>query len=381
MKMWTIIPRDPLIFRDGKPFKADAGARAKSLPFPFPSTLVGAARTLAGRNAKTGVFDTNQIKELLEKKIRGPLLVEFGKEKASLLFPAPADALILKKDDEKEARRIQLVPSKLHEGEATDLEDLSVIVPTETAKEKPHRKAPRFWNTETFITWLKAPQNNDVTLSDLGHNGPVAESRMHVQIDKETGTAQDGALFQTSGLEFARLVASDIKEEKQDPILSDLKEFGLAIESDADLREELGFLGGERRIAQWQESDLKLPACPAEIKKSIQEHKSCRLVLLTPAYFENGYLPEWLKDEYKLEVAAVALPRYQVVSGWDYKKNENKPTRRLVPAGSVYFLKNIKNAEKFIEDVWMHNISHEEQDRLDGFGLAALGVWSYGGEA
>ena len=102
MSIWTIIPRDPLIFRDGKPFKADAGARAKSLPFPFPSTLVGAVRTLAGTDVKTGIFDKSKIKDLLEKEIHGPLLIEFGGEKPSFLFPAPADALLLKKEGQEE---------------------------------------------------------------------------------------------------------------------------------------------------------------------------------------------------------------------------------------------------------------------------------------
>lgn len=390
MSMWTIIPRDPLIFRDGKPFKADAGARAKSLPFPFPSTVIGAARSLAGRDAQTGVFDKSQIKELLGKKLYGPLLVEFGEKETNFLFPAPADALLLKKEDQKDlspkeekARLIQLSPAALREGEETDLEDLQIISPTEVAKAKPHHKAPRYWTKDDFFRWLEKPQNDDVVLSKLGHNGPVAESRMHVQIDAGTGTALDGALFQTSGLEFTQLV----KDEKEIyPVLSKAKELGLAIESDADLREELGFLGGERRVAQWQKSDLKLPECPSKISKAITKQGSCRLVLLTPAYFENGHLPQWLREQYGAEVIAAAVPRYQVVSGWNYKENVNKPTRRLVPAGSVYFLKIGKDTKKFVDEVWMQNISDDDenatnQNRLDGFGLAALGTWSNGGEA
>ncbi|MFZ2521089.1 MAG: type III-B CRISPR module-associated Cmr3 family protein, partial [Anaerolineae bacterium] len=31
MKTWLIEPRDPLIFRDGRPFSASPGARAKTL--------------------------------------------------------------------------------------------------------------------------------------------------------------------------------------------------------------------------------------------------------------------------------------------------------------------------------------------------------------
>jgi CRISPR-associated protein Cmr3 len=379
MSMWTITPRDPLIFRDGKPFKADAGARAKSLPFPFPSTLIGAVRTLAGTDPKTGKFDTTQIEKLLKKKIRGPLLVELDDEEKNYLFPAPADALLLKNGAEEKARLLQLSPKKVNDNEATDLEGLNIIIPTETAKEKPHHKAPHYWKKDVFFNWLKKPQNVDVELKEVGHDGPVAESRMHVQIEASTGTALDGALFQTSGLEFTQLHK---KEEDIYPALSKSKRLGLIIETDADLREELGFLGGERRVAQWQKSSLELPECPPEVKEEIGQEGTCRLILLTPAYFKKGYIPTWLKNEYDIEIIAAAVPRYQVVSGWDYAIHKPKPIRRLVPAGSVYFLKIGKNIEGFIDAVWMQNISDEEQNRLDGFGLAALGTWSNnGGEA
>ncbi len=77
------------------------------------------------------------------------------------------------------------------------------------------------------------------------------------------------------------------------------------------------------------------------------------------------------------------MPRYQTISGWDYaavnadgKRGAPKPTRRLVPAGSVYFL-NLENAnvEKFIEEVWLKAVSDDEQSRKDGFGIALLGAW------
>ncbi len=306
MSIWTIIPRDPLIFRDGKPFKADAGARAKSLSFPFPSTLVGAVRTLAGTDVKTGIFDKSKIKDLLEKEIHGPLLIEFGGEKPSFLFPAPADALLLKKEGQEEARLLQLSPKKLNDNEATDLEGLNVIVPTEAAKEKPHRKAPHYWNEDVFFNWLKKPRNADVELKKMGHDGPIAESRMHVQIEASTGTALDGALFQTSGLEFTQLHK---KEEDIYPALSESKRLGLAIETDADLREELGFLGGERRVAQWKKSSLELPKCPPDVKKEITQQSTCRLILLTPAYFQEGYLPKWLKVKHDIGIIAAAVPR------------------------------------------------------------------------
>ena len=374
MALWTINPRDPLIFRDGKPFNADAGARAKSLPFPFPSTIIGAVRTLAGTDPKTGKFDTAQIEELLKKKIYGPLLIELGDEEQNYLFPAPADALLLKHTTEEEkARLIELSPMMLKEGEKTDLdEELAVIAPSEPTKEKPHRKAPHYWKEDVFLSWLKNPVNRDVELEKMGHDGPVIESRMHVQIDANTGTGDDSALFQTSGLEFTHLLRD---EKEKYPSLSKTKMLALAIETDADLNKGMGFLGGERRVAQWEKSSLELPKYPPEVKKEISQQGACRLILLTPAYFEKGYIPTWLKAEYDLEIIAAAVPRYQVVSGWDYKLNKPKPTRRLVPAGSVYFLKIGKDIQNFIDTVWMYNISDGDQNRLDGFGLAVLGSW------
>ena len=44
MKLWKINPRDPLIFRDGRPFHADASVKASTMAFPYPSTIAGAVR-------------------------------------------------------------------------------------------------------------------------------------------------------------------------------------------------------------------------------------------------------------------------------------------------------------------------------------------------
>ena len=65
MSLWIIEPRDPLVFGDGKPFSAVPGSRAKSLPFPHPSTVAGAMRTRSGTDPK-GRFDSRRIDELLD---------------------------------------------------------------------------------------------------------------------------------------------------------------------------------------------------------------------------------------------------------------------------------------------------------------------------
>ena len=59
MGNWLIEPIDPLIVRDGRPFGPTPGARARTLPFPFPQTIAGAVRTRDGLDAN-GRFDRTQ---------------------------------------------------------------------------------------------------------------------------------------------------------------------------------------------------------------------------------------------------------------------------------------------------------------------------------
>jgi CRISPR-associated protein Cmr3 len=110
--------------------------------------------------------------------------------------------------------------------------------------------------------------------------------------------------------------------------------------------------------------------CPKEIKSKIDKH--CRLMLLTPAYFEDVFSNPNRSD---FEVKAIACNRYQTVSGWDFENNQPKPTRRLLPAGSVLFVEIKSDVEAFIQNTWMRCIGDNEQAKKDGFGLCVLGTW------
>src|SRR5207302_2642511 len=139
---------------------------------------------------------------------------------------------------------------------------------------------------------------------------------------------------------------------------------------------------GERRIISWRKSSKDLPSCPPELEQAIVEKKACRILLLTPACFKQGYRPSWLlSDLYgvKPKLEAITTQRPQVVSGWDLDLKKPKPSRRLVPAGTVLFLK-LEGSEAAIGDwvkrMWMQCVSDEPQDQMDGFGLIVLGTWS-----
>ena len=379
MKTWIIEPHDPLIFRDGRPFHATPGARARTLPFPYPSTLVGATRTRAGWTERG--FDTSRIDELRQLRVRGPFLVALSPDGdlQEWLFPAPADALLLK-TSKGDVRRVWLQPVQFPEGVYLDMpQGLHPVSANPATKEKPFKSAPRFWTWRTLEAWLSQPRPKDdgVIPTELGLEGLPTEERMHVRIDTSTGTAKEEFLFQTVGLSFIQT----LRGNNGHAALGEARFYGLALETDASLLSGPDFLGGERRIVYWRSASEASPTCPDAIRKHIVEFGFARLMLATPAYFERGFLPEWFLKQFSdltVTVMAAALARPVAISGWDMEKKQPKASRRLVPAGSVYFLKLEGSSDArsvFVNKFWLQAISDSAQDRRDGFGLALLGAW------
>ncbi len=385
--IWIIEPHDPLIVRDGRPFGPDPSARAVSLSFPFPSTTTGGVRTRAGLKAD-GVFDTSQIERVKQIKVRGPLLVQLAQSEDKIeqwLVPAPADALLLESKKKGQVLCKRLVPLKIYEGAETvstnDGIPLMLVGPVQSDRHKPSKEAPPYWRWDAFQEWLVAPSDHEQPLVTLGNSGPGQEHRLHVSMNPETWTAKEGALFETSGLEFTS------PGRDYETRLSRARRLALAVV--VDRREAPGIvaglarLGGERRMVSWRRSNSDLPECPPKLLTAIIKQKACRVLLLTPACFEEGYRPRWLvepRDGVQPSLQAIAIQRPQVVSGWRLEHPAGpKPTRRLAPAGTVLFLSltgDDKAIETWVKGIWIQCVSDDEQDRNDGFGLAVLGSWS-----
>lgn len=403
MTVWLIEPRDPLIVRDGRPFGNNPGARAVSLPFPFPSTTTGAVRTRAGSD-ETGRFDKRKIEGIKTLPVRGPIMVDTGRGQeggAQWLFPAPQDSLILQPQRTGDSIRLRrLAPISLPPGAVTDLtegnEESWLVGLASASGGKPYKEPPFFWYWSQMAQWLLAPADRDLTkqsVQEMGVGTLSRSVRSHVRLTEKL-TADDGALFQTVGLEFHQISSAE-KDESQQPNdsaryqfplqeikpLEQAKDLALSVATDRELRDGVGTLGGERRLAHWQQSSAGWPQCPERIVSQIVADRACRLILATPALFDEGYRPAWILQEsgVRATVKAAAVSRPTVVSGWDYEKKSPKPTRRLAPAGSVYFLKlegSDSQIEQFVRDHWLQNVSDQEQDRFDGFGLALFGTWS-----
>ena len=390
MTTWIIEPRDPLIVRDGRPFGPNPGARAHSLPFPFPSTIVGAVRSRHGQHHNGGIFPSgNQavIQQVLGLHSRGPLLVSLDEqgEIADWLLPAPGDALLLPaKGDSQQVIRRQLVPLMLPVGAQAETDD--DLIPVGIAPylpDKPASKPPQFWSwTNAYQQWLIHPAVDVVKPEALGHDGPVRENRMHVNIEPGSQTAREGYLFLTSGLEFKRPHADHNNS------LKPAHRLALALETDAQMGTGFAPMGGERRLMYWRQSKSPLPQLPAGLADAIVHTGHCRLLLVTPGYFRNGSRPDWLmqaRHGVQPTLVAAVLRSSEVVSGWDFVMGSPKPSRRLAPAGTVFFLKldgTPDTIRTWVEKMWLQAVSDDhdqgspDQNRLDGFGLAVLGSWT-----
>lgn len=402
MTVWIIEPHDPIIVRDGRPFNLTPGIHATSLAFPFPSTTTGGIRSRAG--LVNGTFAKSKIPIVKEIRVRGPLLAKIhvgeNHEIEECFAPVPADALLypVSSESEKKFHCKQLLPLDFPAELNSNLNKVTINGVTVSLSlvglpgsnhdtSKPAKDAPLFWRWSFFENWLLHPLREiTIAQTDLGHRGPVREQRMHVSIAADRLAANEGALFGTSGLEFTYSA-----EHK----FHDAQRLALAVAVDSTnteashllqtMGEGVAGFGGERRMVSWRKSTKEFPPCPEGLKTAVAQNKACRIVLLTPAYFEHGYYPQTLcqpKEGVTPQLRAIAIQRPQVVSGWDLALPGPKPTRRLAPAGTVIFL-SLKGEDKdikaWVETMWMQCVSDKgqnDQDNKDGFGLAVIGTWS-----
>lgn len=191
-----IEPRDPLIVRDGRPFGNTPGARARSQPFPLPQTLAGAYR--ARRGMLEGLSFPEDADRVRAWEVRGPLLTEEREGSWRIFVPRPLDALRIGHTV------YPLRPLKTPEGAGTNLPGGLELVglADPSLRDKPTPLKP-FWSWASFERWLLGASPSELEgFSPEEHPGPVPEARTHVSLDPDRGSAREGFLFQTSGLEF-----------------------------------------------------------------------------------------------------------------------------------------------------------------------------------
>lgn len=366
-----IEPNDVLMFRDGKPFSGGDDHYAKSIFPPSPSTFYGAIRSkiLSERYPQYESFKEGNIPEGIKEIIGTSLLpgsltitnILIARQENRVIqpiFPTPKDIVKLKgvfetnlfilKPEEKLKNRIKTnLPSLLHS-------------PLWLETEKPIEEISGFLTKEMFENYLNGGIPEKIIKSDDLYQ---KEERVGIMKDRIRKAAATGALYSVEYIRLNEGVGFILE-------LGGIKDFP---------NEGLLRLGGDHRSAFYKETNFSMPDTET-VKQIIEDSKRFKIILLTPAIFSNGWIPDWVDEKtgkwkidgliLKLVSAAVGKPVY--IGGFDLVKGMPKNMKKQVPAGSVYYFEVQEgNINGIFNTFWLKSISSEKQN--EGFGISIIG--------
>jgi CRISPR-associated protein Cmr3 len=342
-----LAPEDVWMFRDGRPFDAASSHRARSLFPPYPSVLQGVIRShhLVVNNLNFNDRSKemkDEIKKLVGNatdykslQMRGPFVATYKDSKLTRYFPRPADWFPVKGEEEK----IHALTPQARNGTFTSGDDgegkyflPQIFFPPDDYK--PGKKEWGEWLTyEDLKEYLKGNAVTPVASDKLF----LRESRVGIQIKAGSRAVEQGMLYEA---EFVR----------------PLEDVGLYLEVNGYQGwKETGMIkiGGESHAARYRQltEAVEWMELPQTIKGRF------KVYFATPAYFKNGWQPSnWSQFlGVELKPVAVALKGYETIGGFDYAAHGDKPSRRYVPAGSVYHFdtadKEIKITAPFTEEM------------------------------
>ncbi len=114
------------------------------------------------------------------------------------------------------------------------------------------------------------------------------------------------------------------------------------------------------------------------------------MILATPGLFSRGWLPPGVDpstrrlvgDGVIAEVVAAAVPRHELISGWDLANHAPKPARKVAPAGSCYWFRVLEGDTAGLASLRQHGLWPMLEDnseytarRREGFNRVWFGAW------
>lgn len=411
----ALVPRDGFFVKDGRGWQTSA--RKSVFDWPWPTTIRGALTTVSGKIAERKGNSRFRPEEWLKHQAGIAIGATVALRrmlpdgKWSAMWPVPADTLWLEKPAdtlwlEKKDEVLRLQPTKpptstlgretpagMPDGYAEAREAL--WGPLVDSKAKPLGR-PRWWDDATLATWLAG--GSVVARPEDRQPGMSLRLQAHVGINSETLTGDDGILFAHDVIETLERVPRD-----GECGAGKIAEWAIGVEVVWPVQSppEIARLGSDSRIA-WIEKADNLFEMPPDLREAFgKSSKGLRLVVMTPASFSYGWLPdgfaptqehgEWVfrgrltpshgapsAAIYRTDLVlrAALVPRPTHISGWDVAANAPKPTSRLVPPGAVYFFERADNREFTADDaeaLWLAALGGRTNE---GFGRVVPGIWN-----
>jgi CRISPR-associated protein Cmr3 len=370
-----IEPLDVLALRGNKLF-GDAGSYGDSLVPPWPSVAAGAIRsTILARDGDPAAFAQGRWTHptLGTPSTPGPFtvtafhLARLRGRRAEPLFAPPADLLIERDAGEHVVRRMR--PTALATGLASSSPLCSLPVLAQKERKKP---GTGFWLTASG--WRAYLGAAGIAADHLVERERLwqRDTRVGIGLTPATRHVETGKLFSTDTIAFLPEVGFLARVA------------GAELAGDGVLR-----FGGDGHGARMRIVETEWPQPDFE---AIAGERRARLVLTTPGVFADGWLPTGISrasdDSFRFDLHGVsarlvcaAVPRAEVVSGFDLASWRPKPALRAVPAGSVYWLDEIEGtaaALRKLADIGLWPAEqYKDSRRAEGFNrltLAAYGM-------
>ncbi|PZP50211.1 MAG: hypothetical protein DI596_15235, partial [Azospira oryzae] len=364
-------PLDVLFLRGNKLF-GDPGSYGEALIPPWPSAAAGALRSRllvdAGHDLAAFAGSENAHPELGTPQKPGSFTVtafHLARRdrggRVEILVAPPADLVIVEPDDGKADRGRKPVVRRLHPSRLAAGLASSYTLPLTPVLAEPTRSKPAggYWLTQAG--WAKYLKGETPAADDLVDSSALwsLDHRVGVGLEATTRRAADGRLFTVQAVAPIERHHPISKDEERRPVQAGY-DVGFWVEVKGATPPTSGMvrLGGDGRAAAIQAVDFAPPYPDYEM---LARNQRCRLVLTTPGLFPStrsegetpraraGWLPTGARPEEKREdgairfelagvagwIVAAAVPRAEVVSGWDLANWQPKPALRAAPAGSV----------------------------------------------
>ena len=353
-----IEPIDTLFLRGNRLF-GDPGSFGDALVPPWPSVAAGALRSalLVHHGHDTERFGRGEVSDdpVLGTPARpGSFLItrfqlarRAGNGTVEPLYGLPADLSVTRRaagNGRDEGREIRSITPYAPDGIRASAATASLALLAEPRRSKPVSGlwlAAEGWRQH--LDSRKVDQVHLVPSDDLWR----LDTRIGIALDPLKRRASDGALFTSQGIVFHK------REHERNDGASDTGvgwDVGfLAGVSGATLPEALTLrFGGDGRTAEATRVDVE---CPETDYDGIAAAHRCRLILTTPGLFQGGWKPAGVTGDgrdlhfdlhgVRARIVCAAVPRSQVVSGFDLAERRPKPAQRVAPAGSVYWLNEL----------------------------------------
>jgi len=384
---------DTLSFRGNRLFDG-AGAYGESQFPPYPSVLAGAFRSMMLTRCNTSLAafagNTPLAEPILASVLGTP--DDPGSFHIAYLSPAfkrttgevqplvrlPADLLVTDQAGRRCITRME--PVRLTGGIQTGLPEQLPYVPV--VRQAVQGKPERDWlltmdGLSEYLRGEAVTEDHLVPMASLWKR----DVRVGIGMDAATRSAEEGHLFSVEHIALAQ--AEHRGQDGTAGLLVGISGCEGQLPDAGVIR-----LGGDGKAAAFQSVSAIHLAIP---EKTIRETRRCKVVLQTPALFEQGWLPDGLimeqghqwyeRDGFKMRLACAAIPGYEVVSGWDLAKRAPKAAQRVVPAGSVYWFDQLEGdlempCKLAEQGFWLDQMQNSNKSRwAEGYNRVLVAAW------